>query len=231
MNAKNIAAERELIEQRNLGASLLGRIQELKRGMQEESNRLAQVTARQVQRLRLPHEHPTTKTHLYVIVRYGLAYPLYLFRQGEAERNTTALRWEQENANTRRIDPVPGSGINPETGLAALAQFLRSLPSDKVYLVFQVYEDSFAAFNTVKEATVKQGVEYTWEPRRNNAVLRLGATELPPPPQSHETILLPLRTAMERGRTQRRTDVHVPGLRRAKQSSRRLVRCRPPARA
>ena len=118
-----------------------------------------------------------------MIVRYGQAYPLYLFRQGDAERNTAALRWEEEGANTKRIDPVSGRGINPETTPVAVTQFLRSLPSDKVYLVFQVYEDSFAAFNSIKEATVKQGVEYTWEPRRNNAVLRLGATELPPPPQ------------------------------------------------
>jgi hypothetical protein len=183
MNAENVAAERELIEQRNLGASLLGRIQELKRGMQQESNRLAQITTRQVQRLRLPREHQTSKTHLYVIVRYGQAYPLYIFRQGEPERNTAALRWEQENENTKRIVPVPGRGLNPETSGAALSQFLRDLPADKVYLVFQVFADSFAAFNACKQAAVQQGLEYTWEPRPNDAVLRLGATGLPPPPQ------------------------------------------------
>ena len=183
MAATNRDAELKLIEERNLGRSLLGRLEELNRGVQTESNRLAQLTAQQVQRLRLPREHETTKTHLYVILRHGRVYPLYRFRNGEPERNTNSLRWEQETPTTRRIEPIAGLGLDPTGGAAGLAQFFRELSPDRVYLVFQVYEDSFAAFNLVKPAAVRQGLEYTWEPRRHDAPLRLGPAGPAPPPQ------------------------------------------------
>ncbi|MCI0534626.1 MAG: hypothetical protein L0Z50_05305 [Verrucomicrobiales bacterium] len=184
MNAQNRAVERQLLEQRNLGASLLGRIADLKRGLQDESNRLVQITARQVQRLHPPIEDSTsTKTHLYAIIRYGQLYPLYRYRNGQPEQNTVSLKWTQENEHQRRIEPLPGRGINPATQPAALEQFLREVPGDRVYLIFQVFQDSFGTFNLIKEAAVRRHLEYTWEPRLNDAVLRLGPAAPPPPPQ------------------------------------------------
>lgn len=183
MSAQALATERALLEQRNFGESLQGKIEEQKRGLQEESNRLAQAAARQVQRLRLPREHETTKTHLYVIVRYGRVYPLYLFRDGEPERNTGSLRWEQESATSKRIEVIPSQGMEVQPNSPALAQLFRDIPRDRIYAVFQVYQDSFTTFNAAKEVAVQQGLECTWEPRKNDFVLRLGPTAQAPPPQ------------------------------------------------
>jgi hypothetical protein len=46
-----------------------------------------------------------------------------------------------------------------------------------------VFEDSFATFNSVKPAVIAQRLEYTWEPRRNDAALRLGPAARAPLPQ------------------------------------------------
>jgi len=179
----NLQSERRLSEEKNRGAVLKGRIADLGRGIQSQSNRLAQITARQTQRLRLPRERTTTKSHLYVIVRYGLVYPLYSFEGGIPERNTTSLRWIQESETSRRVEPIPGAGIHPQSGAAAFSATLRAIPADQIYLVFQVFPDSFEAFNRVKVATVAAGYDYTWEPRLDSTPLRLGAGASPPPPQ------------------------------------------------
>ena len=106
-----------------------------------------------------------------------------VLRSGSPLRNTTSLRWEQETPTTRRIEPIAGLGLDPAGGAAGITQFFRELSADRVYLIFQVYEDSFAAFNRVKPVAVRQGLEYTWEPRRNDAPLRLGPAGPAPPPQ------------------------------------------------
>ncbi len=174
--------EQRQTEARILQASLQGKQRELRRTLQQDSNRLAQALAPHVQRLRLPREHETTKTHLYLIVRHGRLYPLYIFRNDNPERNTNSLRWVEETPTVRRVEPLPNLGA-PVTTENALWPFFQQYPPDNLYLVFQVYEDSFAAFNIAKAAAVTQGFEYTWQPRRNSEVLRIGAGGAPPPPQ------------------------------------------------
>lgn len=174
--------EQRQTEARNLQASLQTKQREQRRTLQQDSNRLAQALAPRVQRLRLPREHETTKTHLYMIVRHGRLYPLYIFRNDNPERNTNSLRWIEESPTVRRVEPLPTLGA-PVTTENALSPFFRQYPADNLYLVFQVYEDSFAAFNTAKAAAVTLGFEYTWQPRRNSEVLRIGAGSAPPPPQ------------------------------------------------
>jgi len=176
------ASEQRQTEARALETSLKERQRELQLTLQQDSNRLAQAIARRVQRLRLPREHATTKTHLYVIVRYGRLYPFLVYRDGEPERNTTSLRWIDETPTTRRVEPLPTLGV-PVTNEGALAPFFRQFPADSLYLVFEVYEDSFAAFIAAKAAAIAQGFEYTWQPRRNGEVLRTGGGGAPPPPQ------------------------------------------------
>lgn len=180
--SQNAQAESLLLEQKHQGARLKGRIAEQGRGLQVLSNRLAQVTARQTQRVRLPQERATTKGHLYLIVRHGRVYPLYSFVDGLPVPNTTTLRWIQESEFSRRIEPIPEAGIRPQADAAALAATLRSIPANQVYLVFQVFPDSFEAFNLAKAAAVAAGFDYTWEPRLENTPLRLGAGAPPPPP-------------------------------------------------
>lgn len=80
--SQNAQAESLLLEQKHQGARLKGRIAEQGRGLQVLVFRLAQVTARQTQRVRLPQERATTKGHLYLIVRHGRVYPLYSFVDG-----------------------------------------------------------------------------------------------------------------------------------------------------
>jgi hypothetical protein len=183
MAATNREAEQKLIEQRNLGTSLQGRLEELKSGLQLESNRLAQVTEQQTQQTRPPQEHETTNSHLYIIMRYGRMYPLYLFHTGQPVQNATSLRWTQRTPTTRLVEPIAGAGLDPVGGEAAIAQFLRELRTDRVYLIFELYEDSFAAFNKVKPMVARQRLEYTWEGRRNDEPTLLGPGPLPPPPQ------------------------------------------------
>jgi hypothetical protein len=180
--SQNARAEALLIEQKLQGARLKGRITEQGRGLQVLSNRLAQVTARQTQRVRLPQERPTTKGHLYLIVRHARVYPLYWFVDGAPSPNTTTLRWIQESEGSRRIETIPEAGIRPQTDAAALTATLRSIPANQIYLVFQVFPDSFEAFNLAKAAAVAAGFDYTWEPRLENTPLRLGAGAPPPPP-------------------------------------------------
>jgi hypothetical protein len=182
LDSKNAGAEALLLEQKHQGARLKGRIAEQGRGLQVLSNRLAQVTARQTQRVRLPQERATTKGHLYLIVRHGRVYPLYSFLDGLPVPNTTTLRWIQESEFSRRIETIPEAGIRPQADAAALAATLRSIPPNQIYLVFQVFQDSFEAFNLAKAAAVAAGFDYTWEPRLENTPLRLGAGAPPPPP-------------------------------------------------
>jgi hypothetical protein len=176
-------AEQEMLDQRSRGENLQGQLAELRRGLQTESNRLAQVRARQTQRLRLPREHATGRTHFYVLLRYGRIYPLYQYENGDLVRNTRTLRWQPEGEGVKRIEPIPSTGLNPQTEAAALENLFRQLPADRLYLVFEVYEDSFAEFGAAKELAVRRGLEYTWEPRKRDAVVRLGPSGTPPPPQ------------------------------------------------
>jgi hypothetical protein len=154
-----------------------------KKKLQERQRELVVATDQRVRRVRLPREHQTSKKHLYVITRFGRLYPLYYFRDSEPQRNTVSLRWTDESPTIRRVEPAPDQGLAALADPAALARFFHQFPAAEVYLVFQVYEDSFAAFNAAKEAAVAQGLEYTWEPRRSDEVLRTGAAALPPPPQ------------------------------------------------
>ena len=182
LDSQNAGAEALLLEQKHQGARWKGRIAEQGRGLQVLSNRLAQVTARQTQRVRLPQERATTKGHLYLIVRHGRVYPLYSFLDGLPVPNTISLRWIQESEFSRRIETVPEAGIRPQADAAALAAMLRAIPANQIYLVFQVFPDSFEAFNLAKAAAVAAGFDYTWEPRLENTPLRLGAGAPPPPP-------------------------------------------------
>lgn len=182
MAATNRDAEQKLIEQRNLGSSLVGRLEQLKRGVQTESNRLAQVTAQQTQQTRPPQEYSTEKKHFYIILRHGRMYPLYFFRGGEPVMNNTSLRWTQQSPTSRLVEPIAGAGFDPVSQEPSVAQFLRELPTDRIYVIFQLYEDSFPAFNTVKSLLARQRLEYTWQGRRNEEPITLGATPDPPPP-------------------------------------------------
>ena len=157
-------------------------IEAQKKRVQDKQRELLAASDQRVRRLRLPREHATSKTHFYLIVRYGRLYPLYIFRNGDPERNTTSVRWTEESPGSKRVEALADKGI-VVTEEAGLAPFFRQFPADNLYLVFQVYEDSFAAFNTAKAAAVAQRFEYTWEPRKRDEVLRLGAAARPPPPQ------------------------------------------------
>lgn len=176
------AARKELAQAREQDDAVMRSIELEQKRLDEKRRELTAASSQRVQRLRLPREHPTSKTHLYIIARYGRLYPLLIFRDGEAQRNTATLRWTEESATSKRIEPKPDQGLAVVPGSPALARFFQQFPASEIYLVFQVYEDSFAAFNAAKRAAIAEGLEYTWEPRRADEVLRLGAGARPPPP-------------------------------------------------
>lgn len=176
-------SEQEMLDLRSRGENLQGQATELRRGLQNESNRLAQVRAAHTQRLRLPREHTTGRAHFYAILRHGKLYPLYNFFSGEPVKNTQSLRWVPDGGDAVRIEPIPEAGMKPTTEPAAVDTFFRQLPADRVYVVFEVYADSFAEFAAAKAAAIRHGLEYSWEPRKRDAVIRLANSGSVPLPQ------------------------------------------------
>jgi hypothetical protein len=178
------AVRRELAEERQKTAALASQLEEKSRRVAESQGQLTVAREERVRRLRLPREHETTKQHLYVIVRYGKLYPLYFVQHQPPERNNRTLRWEEVNETVRKVEPIPQAGVDPVAQVAASAQFFSDIPADRFYLLFQVYEDSFAAFNAAKKIAVHERFEYTWQPRTTNEVLTIGGAAAPvPPPQ------------------------------------------------
>jgi hypothetical protein len=177
------AARIELTQARVEGEAMQSRIQELQTAMVQASNLLAEARGEQVQRLRLPREHETSRNPYFLILRFGKVYPVYILNNGQPEPNTQSLRWIDEPESLRRLEPVATQGLDPIARPPSWTAFLQRFPKETYYMVFQVYEDSFPAFTTVKTAAVRAGVEFTWQPRRNPEVLKLGVGPAPPPPQ------------------------------------------------
>ncbi|MBI4327670.1 MAG: hypothetical protein HY674_20760 [Chloroflexi bacterium] len=172
---------REQAEERNKNEVLQEKVRELKQEVHDSETQLAQQQERQVRKLRLPREHQTGKRPWNVILRYGRVYPVHLFRRGQKEKNDSSITWRSGGEGEEFAEPNPGLGLEPESDAAALNQFFTDVPSREHYFIFQVYEDSFAAFNRVKEMAIRHGFELSWIPWENRTKLKTGSGEAPPP--------------------------------------------------
>jgi len=110
-------------------------------------------------------------------------HPLYYFQHGLPTQNTSSLQWEGMDSANRRVKPIPGRGIDIARSPLEAASMLTAVPKDRVYLIFQLYEDSFAAFDILKPLVIRAGLDYTWEPRRQGEDMILGPGGQAPGPQ------------------------------------------------
>ena len=123
--------------------------------------------------MRLPNISNTSKPSWPVIIRYGRLYPLDLLstngRVAQLPNNRTLSR------QARYVEPRPGLGDEPEQGVADMAQAFKESGQTNFYFAFWVYDDSFPAFISAREAAARLGFQYGWEPLPQDARLQLGA--------------------------------------------------------
>jgi len=135
----------------------------------------------------LPHETTTTKTPWQVIVRYGRIYPLYSYsasaRDGKGQ-NAQTVEWRQAPGPSLVVEPRPGQGQDPESGVESMVSAFQSVAKTNYQFVFWVYEDSFAAFDRAKETAASLGFQYGWNPVASNTIIMTkpgGGGEIIPP--------------------------------------------------
>lgn len=112
--------------------------------------------------LRLPKEHETANGVVYVIVKYGKVYPC---NNADMGRDETDIHWTLSPL-TETAEPIPTAGMDPVNDRAALVNYFQALSRNQVYVVFCTFEDSFPAFMRAKAAALGCGIDYGWDPFR-----------------------------------------------------------------
>jgi hypothetical protein len=123
--------------------------------------------------MRLPNISDTTKKPWAVIIRYGRLYPLDTLAadgRGAPVRNNRTL-----SRQAQYVEPRLGLGDEPEQGVASMAQAFKDSGQTNFYFAFWVYDDSFPAFISAREAAARLGFQYGWEPLPQDARLQLAA--------------------------------------------------------
>lgn len=133
-----------------------------------------------VKKLRLPKERTNNKKAFFVILRYGRAYPRDVFSNGVPEPNSQTIKRTSDDESLL-LEPRAGQGLDPETDKAALGTLLRAVPMGSYYVAFVVYQDSFPAFNTLKQQAAEIGLDFGWTPYSNNEPLIFTSHGKPPP--------------------------------------------------
>ena len=152
--------------------------------LQQRQNDLAAQTQNEkdnsTKKLRLPKERTSGKTPFFVILRYGQVYPRAIFRDGIPEENHETIK-RTSDEDDLLLEPRAGMGLNPEADKATIDTLLRAVPAGSYYLVFVVYEDSFPAFNILKQRASEMGLDFGWDPYSNNQSVIFTKHGSPPP--------------------------------------------------
>jgi len=123
--------------------------------------------------MRLPNISQTGKLSWPVIVRYGKLYPLDLLstnvRGAVLRHNPSVTR------QAKFVEARPGLGQEPEQGVADMVEAFKAGGKTNFYFAFWVYDDSFESFARAREAAVRLGFQYGWEPLPQDQRLQLGA--------------------------------------------------------
>jgi hypothetical protein len=155
-------------EQIAAAASALGALKEdlarLEQRAEELKEKLAMAKKPKTERFRLPKEHRTNKSYIYVLVRHGRVYPFEFVEDGTRRINTRTLTWRSSATGaTPQFDVSLGwqtaSGSDDDW-----RNYLQSVPSEKYYLAFCVWPDSFEQFRQAKNTATALNRELTWEP-------------------------------------------------------------------
>jgi hypothetical protein len=159
LNAQLAAAQARKLETQNSLAASKDNAKRLNArlvGLEKQATDLVNESQRQV---RLPKEHETGKSVIYIIARYGRIYPC---RNSDLSRNETDIDWTSAlSRETAR--PKQGRGIDPANA-ATLRTYFRNLSGNSAYVAFCVFEDSFPAFVRAKQLATESGLAYGWEP-------------------------------------------------------------------
>ena len=156
-------------------ARLEGRIIELNQALKDAKKP-------KVTQSRLPKENANTgKQHLYVFVRFGKIYPMYLFQNGIRQINKSTINWVERGESTSpRMQSSSGWKIEPSVS-HEWDDYLRSLPKAKYYIAFLTWPDSFTTFNMAKSSASALGWDVGWEPFDNEIVFGSDGSGPPPP--------------------------------------------------
>jgi hypothetical protein len=135
-----------------------------------------------VKKLRLPKERAKTKEPFFVILRYGRVYPRAIFRNGVPEENEETIK-RTSSDDESLLEPRAGQGLDPGRDKGVIAAVLRAIPTSSYYVAFIVYQDSFTAFNEVKQQASDLGLDYGWDafPNGRPLVFSKNGKEAAPP--------------------------------------------------
>lgn len=160
--ADQIAAELARIETANNASQR--EIERLGGELDTVNKQLSESKAPLRETYRLPKEQDNGgKTGSFVFVRGGKVYPVYFFNSSGSTRNQETIRWREDGDNSiPELIPGLGWSHSPTSG-TPLARFLESVPSQRYYLSFLVWPDSFAEFRAVKQECTRRGIELGFE--------------------------------------------------------------------
>ena len=126
--------------------------------------------------IRAPRARGTKKEPAWVIIQHGKIWAAERFVDGKKELNKTTFKREIR-AGTTYFTPVPGKGVDilqNRRVSPTLANYLVSIPKESYYLQIQVHKDSFSDFRVFKELFLKKGIQYNWEPEKEDIELVFG---------------------------------------------------------
>jgi hypothetical protein len=122
--------------------------------------------------MRLPNISNTTNHAWPVIVRYGKLYPLNVLStdgRGTILRNNHSL-----NRQSRFVEARQGMGDDPDQGVVDMVEAFKANGRADFYFTFWVFADSFNEFIRAREAVMRLGFQYGWEPLPMDQRLQLG---------------------------------------------------------
>lgn len=182
--ARQETLNRDWTEEQNRHQTLEAAATEARDRAAHAETELRSLAERQTRRLRLPREHDTARKPWHFIARHGRLYPVHLLIGGHKERNTGSILWHAAPDGNELLEPRPEVGLDPAAAGASLGSLFAAIPRDQFYLIFHVYEDSFAAFIRARDAAVSRGFEMTWVPLEKDTqlILRPWTDEAPPRP-------------------------------------------------
>jgi hypothetical protein len=156
---------------------LLGAIGELQARIVQQDAEIAVLKKKidqlqtETQRKRPPSEHVITKSPVFVILKSGRFIPITSMSQSHRaglDRGFDARHVRtQTTGNRTDITIVAGAGQKIAAGCerqGSMAELLTKVSSQKEFVWFVVYPDSYPEFNYVKNILVGKGFDYNWLP-------------------------------------------------------------------
>lgn len=160
INSELRAALQRKTEAQNSLAASKENVERLKGRLASLEKQASDVVNKSQRQLRLPKEQDTDRDPVYIIARYGR---IYICNRSNGDRNETDINWTS-NLTGYIADPRLGKGIDPVANATVLSTYFRELSNPNSYVVFMVFEDSFAAFIHAKQMAIQSGLNYGWDP-------------------------------------------------------------------